>query len=248
MHETRKSIWALCLTILFCSFSATRAAVLSLPERQGQPGALVQLLLTVDQAVGLAGLECLIQYDDAWLEFVEVDQKLGAGAFFTVATRQSGEQLAVSMACADGLSEAHTPIIGLTFRIKKSAELGGATEVTIRQSRLYDQATNSMAHSVEHGVVKIADLFIFPSVISPNHDNYNDVLYVTLKESLLGSAVVKIFGMSGEPVAEIIRPTGPYYQWDGRNDQGRDMPPGVYLYVIITDGKALAKGTVTVMR
>ncbi|MEM9984674.1 MAG: PKD domain-containing protein, partial [Bacteroidota bacterium] len=87
-----------------------------------------------------------------------------------------------------------------------------------------------------------ANLFI-PNVFTPNEDGYNDKFQVTFgggetAQLLIVDRYGRAIFVSDNPASE---------SWDGRNQQGRPMPEGVYFYVFALDGER-HKGSITLLR
>ncbi len=84
-----------------------------------------------------------------------------------------------------------------------------------------------------------------PNVFTPNGDNINDTW--SLEDTFLyENTEVRIYGRFG---ALLFQSIGYNKQWDGKNEQGNDVPDGVYFYSIdIGNGFDPIKGTVTILR
>lgn len=92
------------------------------------------------------------------------------------------------------------------------------------------------------------NLISVPNTFTPNHDGYNDELHL-ISNTISEINSFKIFDRWGGLVFE----TDDFYKgWDGQRN-GKDMPIGVYVYLIqatcILDGKPfIKKGDVTILR
>ena len=74
------------------------------------------------------------------------------------------------------------------------------------------------------------------AIISPNGDDRNDAVAIDLVLSQFAADIavaVEIFDLSGRRVRQLVsqlRPAGFYSEiWDGRDEQGALVPPGLYL-------------------
>ena len=84
-----------------------------------------------------------------------------------------------------------------------------------------------------------------PNVFSPNGDGINDSW--SLEDTFLYSeSEVRIYGRFGKLIFQSV---GYYTPWDGTNENGKDLPDGVYFYHLqIGNGFDPIKGTVTILR
>lgn len=73
-----------------------------------------------------------------------------------------------------------------------------------------------------------------PNVFTPNGDKSND--YFRLKATNLSEINVTIFDRWGNVVYEVTSTTG-NFEWDGKNQQGKECAQGVYFYTIKAKGK-----------
>lgn len=87
----------------------------------------------------------------------------------------------------------------------------------------------------------------FPNAFSPNADGMNDELI--LKSIFVESIDLQIFDRWGQM---IYQATDPYFKWDGKHKNGKEVPEGVFAYRMKIngfDGKKLEKfGTITLIR
>lgn len=106
---------------------------------------------------------------------------------------------------------------------------------------------NSCAASQSLGDVSLID--VAPRIVTPDGNAANDAVYFNFDDTLAGLPVeTAILDLNGAKVAE-LRPNANATSllWDGRDDSGRTMPSGIYIYSIKI-GKHLATGTVVVAR
>ena len=84
-----------------------------------------------------------------------------------------------------------------------------------------------------------------PNVFTPNGDTQNDTW--SLEDTFLyEDSEVRIYGRFGRLLFQSV---GYYEAWDGTNEQGNDVPDGVYFYSIeIGHGFDQINGTVTILR
>ena len=79
-----------------------------------------------------------------------------------------------------------------------------------------------------------AQLQVIPPVFSPDNDGYNDITsfhYKTAEQGLVANLL--IFDAAGRRVRQLVRNSllgdSGYWNWDGSNDQGQILSPGIYI-------------------
>ncbi|MDI1356190.1 MAG: gliding motility-associated C-terminal domain-containing protein [bacterium] len=97
--------------------------------------------------------------------------------------------------------------------------------------------------------VEIPSMIEIPNVFSPNNDGTNDVFF--LKGSNLVDLTALIIDRWGRKVYELTSGTG-NISWDGKDQLGKEVAEGVYMYVITatgSDGRPYdQRGTITLVR
>ncbi|HCL05956.1 MAG TPA: hypothetical protein DHW64_08335 [Chitinophagaceae bacterium] len=119
-------------------------------------------------------------------------------------------------------------------------------ERIIKSGTYYIKSTNSYNCTVTNRVeVDIQDAIITPAnVFSPNGDGIHDSWHIPLIEYYPDSQI-EIFTRNGQSV---YRSKGYTPVWDGRSNDGKIVPVGVYYYVIKQNAKQKhISGTVTVV-
>ena len=88
----------------------------------------------------------------------------------------------------------------------------------------------------------VASTRVSPNPFTPNGDGVNDVVGVSYKLLRVTAAVpvaIEVFDVAGRPVRRVYAgddPLGEYsHVWDGTDDAGLLVPPGLYLYRISAD-------------
>lgn len=116
----------------------------------------------------------------------------------------------------------------------------------LKSGTYYIKSTNSFACTATRPVqVDIQDAIIVPSnIFSPNGDGINDTWVIPLIEYYPDSQI-EIFTRNGQSV---YRSKGYAPVWDGRSNEGKIVPVGVYYYVIKQNAKQKpVSGTITVI-
>ncbi|MCU0643858.1 MAG: gliding motility-associated C-terminal domain-containing protein, partial [bacterium] len=98
-------------------------------------------------------------------------------------------------------------------------------------------------HVLERG--SSTQLFgVQPNPFTPNNDGFNDYAIFNFPETINGAATILIFDVNGRKIAEIRNSTN----WYGKDDNGRDVKPGAYIYIIKDGERVVSKGVVTLAR
>ena len=93
---------------------------------------------------------------------------------------------------------------------------------------------------------------VVPRIFSPNGDGINDVVYFKVDNPRLAHVSGVVIDMTGAHVASLVAvsdniPTPDSLVWDGKDDNGNQVPSGPYVYRIDGDGSILS-GVVVVAR
>lgn len=85
--------------------------------------------------------------------------------------------------------------------------------------------------------------------LSQNYPNpFNPVTTITYQLPVAGKVRLEIYNILGQKVKTLVDAQQPaeYYtlQWDGRNDHGRQVGSGMYIYRLITETADGGKGFV----
>ena len=91
-----------------------------------------------------------------------------------------------------------------------------------------------------------------PNPFTPNGDGINDYCQFTFEGIGEREATIYIHDMYSREVRRIEVPTGATAKWaarwDGRDDNGNPLPPGIYLYTIESGGEQICEGSVVIAR
>jgi gliding motility-associated-like protein len=115
---------------------------------------------------------------------------------------------------------------------------GGSYQITWN---IQDSLGNSATCLSE---ITIISLHI-PNLISPNNDGHNDTWDFDVSISY-PDAVVYIYNRAGQMVYKSKE--GYPEKWNGNSSDGKKLPDDSYVYILVSNGKDIAKGTVTIMR
>ncbi len=91
-------------------------------------------------------------------------------------------------------------------------------------------------------------LRVRPNPFTPNDDGFNDEAEFITREIHIGDPRVTIYDMSGRSVRSLRVSTEGRIVWDGRDDDGRRVDAGVYLYIYEDRGHHRLSGEIVVAR
>jgi len=85
---------------------------------------------------------------------------------------------------------------------------------------------------------------VLPNPFTPNNDGFNDYTEFLIPENISGEISIAIFDISGRKIINIKNST----IWYGRDEHGRELKPGAYIYIVKNDQKIIAKGLIHLAR
>lgn len=183
------------------------------------------------------------------LEAVEPDSvRTGPEGMSVYLPRRVDAELPLRITLRTALYMSSTRLEGEVFNRRESGlvqqiEEGDAAG-ELGTDRLQILASNSSQDQV------LGSMAIRPAVLTPNQDGRND--QVRIAYTLFGVEVaqveVELYALGGERVRRIYaqQPAGPHeVEWDGRDEKGRLVAPGLYLCRVIARTE---RGSVSVFR
>lgn len=94
----------------------------------------------------------------------------------------------------------------------------------------------------------LSALYIYPNPYKPGSGGIYDAPCLTFR-NLPSRATIRIFNIALEHIATIERDSAGFeYQWVPKNDAGRDISSGLYIYYVTDQNGHSAKGKFTVIR
>lgn len=104
--------------------------------------------------------------------------------------------------------------------------------------------SRTLTNKVSATLIIEPDGSILPDPFTPNGDGQNDFVIFNISGLLENRGEVVIYNFRGRQVRELSGQN----RWDGKNDNGEDLPLGLYLYIVKVDGEVKASGTLTLVR
>jgi len=125
----------------------------------------------------------------------------------------------------------------LTFRVKSL----GAPDFAVGEITARDRQNAAVALASEVSIELPRVTRLYPN--APNPFNPQTTIYFDLSRE--GRVNLSIYALDGRRVRQLVRDTYPAGRhsaiWDGRNDKGRRMASGVYLYRLVAPDGSQAR-------
>ncbi len=141
-----------------------------------------------------------------------------------------------------------------TLRLPLRFQTTGTHEVELvvdtgNEIREVTESNNSQKLLVQISQTALSNRLIArPNPFTPNNDGYNDQIEFDYSGLGLSNPSLQIFDANGIPVWSSHNGSGGQFIWNGRDDRGREVLPGVYLYSVRDQGNNVASGYVVVAR
>jgi hypothetical protein len=143
----------------------------------------------------------------------------------------------------------------VTLRLPLRFQTTGAHEVELvidagDNIREVTEANNSqkLVVQISQAPAIASRLIVRPNPFTPNNDGFNDQVEFDYAGLGLRNPSLQIFDTNGIAVWSNNSPAAGRFTWNGRDDRGREVIPGVYLYSLRDRGNNVANGYVVVAR
>jgi acetyl esterase/lipase len=118
--------------------------------------------------------------------------------------------------------------------------------LTIRNAINSPDTTSQMVTVTRTNIHGSADASVPADVLSQNHPNpFNDATIIPFFIKKTGPVRLRVVNLQGQVVRSLLHETkhpGQYAMvWKGRNDQGVQVPSGVYYYRLVVDDRVVCK-------
>ena len=224
--------------------------VVAIPDTFAPPNCMLDIPILVSEASGIAGAKIKVTYDSRILTSLDVRKTPLTQDFVLVDSLAPGE-ISILLARATGLAAGGGKFVELAFQVNATALKGDTTTLTLATLLLYDENTNPIPATSISGLFTVdapETVSVTPNPFTPNNDGFNDFVNFRFPEMLTQSTEILIFNILGKQVRRLAMLSGELCRWYGVDDGGRALEPGVYIYLIRSNGKQVADGTVTLMR
>lgn len=94
--------------------------------------------------------------------------------------------------------------------------------------------------------IRQGEISVSPNPFTPNNDGFNDVVDFDFSRIAdTSNPVIRIFSFNGRLVHTLRNLNGSSIHWDGTDNGGNRLRPGVYLYVVEDNNGLVARGSIT---
>lgn len=136
---TLKTLPVACALLLMGASGAFAARSVSLPAYQGQPGTVVAIPVTIDNAEAIATAQIKVNFDPQMLEFVAV-RKIGLGQTFELTHAAEDGVVTLILNRETSLASGSGRLAVLEFRVNAGAEAGTVTNLPVAECALCDDS------------------------------------------------------------------------------------------------------------
>ncbi len=259
--QGRKAIVPTGLLLFFCfamlGFNKSNAAQLVGGQASGIFGKTTEIVVPIDLVPGggenVAALQLDVAFDPSQLSLDTVSLGAGAqqaGKNVKFALIESGKARLLIYDINQTIMSQGT-MANLVFKISHSAT-AGTQVLTLNQNVVCDPNADLIASTTSDGLVTIevpgvsrdySQVKVYPNPVK-SIDGHVQVIFMDLTEN----TTIKIYKISGEVVKEIKEQIGGMAVWDGKNNTGKEVASGVYLYLIKNKAGDKKTGKIAVVR
>lgn len=133
--------------------------------------------------------------------------------------------------------------------------LGDTITILLKACDSPDYCAANCADSVWYFfVAPRVECYAYPNPFTPNGDQFNDLVGFDYPEMFIRPAILTVYTLRNERVWRSRIPRLESFKdfeersWNGKDDRGKAMPGGIYLYTIEVDNKVVCNGSVILAR
>ena len=160
--------------------------------------------------------------------------------------RMSTDEGDVHQWTVPGIVEGESVSYDTTFTFETLGEHWVEALVDVNSEVLEESENNNrdtLWLNVEQG-----NLIVSSNPFTPNGDGYNDHVEFDIAELNISNPVLYIFSIDGRRVVTISGARDNAMYWEGKDENGRALRPGAYLYVLKDGNRGIASGTLGLVR
>ena len=97
-------------------------------------------------------------------------------------------------------------------------------------------------------LVEAGRFHVRPNPFTPNGDGFNDDARFIFSQLELNNPELKLYNITQKNIKTLRYQSNNEFVWDGRDELGSLLPPGIYLYLLEDNNRIVAKGYVVLAR
>ena len=115
--------------------------------------------------------------------------------------------------------------------------------------KIADIYSNWTPDTIYYFKTMVPQIIVRYNPFTPNGDKINDEAEFDFEDFKIYHTVLKIFDIHGKKIVELTSKTkSKRIKWDDKDENGKRLLPGIYLYVLLDSKKAVTRGCVAIAR
>ncbi|HID10800.1 MAG TPA: T9SS type A sorting domain-containing protein [Candidatus Latescibacteria bacterium] len=229
-------------------------AKISLPDTSAPPGDTLSIPVEIIDAPGIAEVRMVLTYPPESFSVLDVRTTETSRAFSLTTEAPTEGEVRISMSSPAGVVRGTEPLLDITLVVDASAEMGSEGEIAFKEVVLLDDLAGEVSVSdrspgkiriVPPAAVEWDGGAAVPSDFAlsqnyPNPFNLSTTIPFSCPEAKVNLVIYDLLGRKVRTLVNGKLEGGKDYRvtWDGRDELGREVSSGIYLYRIdIDEGK-----------
>ncbi len=235
------------LFMLLC-FSLAHANTIIISQSSGEVGSDSSIIeLSLDNQVPVRAIQFKLHDQPDVLQVVGDLHKTERTSAFQIAANEVDGVLSVLafvMNADSSIAPGNGKILSIHCRVSEQASINQTVELLLENVQLLDVNNNPLEHTVVNSTflvtrVKQVDTMPHEYDLAQNYPNpFNPSTIIKFAIEKRGEVSLTIYNLKGQTVRHLVQQTmqpGTFHaEWDGRDDLGRVVPAGIYLYTLKT--------------
>ncbi|MBD3374189.1 T9SS type A sorting domain-containing protein [candidate division KSB1 bacterium] len=233
---------------LFLCFSLAHANTIIINQSSGEAGSdSIMIELSLDNQVPVRAIQFnLHDHPDVLQVLGDLHKTERTSAFQIAANEVDGvlSVLAFVMDADSSIAPGNGKILGIDYRVSDQASINQTVELLLENVQLLDVNNNPLEHTVVNGTFLVTHVNRLNTTLRefclaqnyPNPFNPSTLIRFTIEKR--DEVSLTIYNLKGQTVRRLVqqtmRPGAFQAEWDGRDDLGRAVPAGIYLYTLKT--------------
>ena len=223
--------------------------VLAIPDTSAAAGSTILIPVYILHNPGITRVQFRLAYNATILKSPEVRQSTISKQFTFESTFSSGD-VSVSMNTNEAIFK-NGILVYIKFDVNSEARPKASTTLRLQDVVMLDSSQKQIQFvNSKDGKFTVAKsvVTVVPNPFTPNRDGYNDIVEFRFPGLTAQGIEILIFDASGRRVQRLTLPAGEVVIWNGTGEDGRELSPGLYIYLVKFNSQEQAKGTITLIR